>query len=49
MNVCGCGAQAGYPHAPACPYPLFRGSEQDWDKWERALGVRMAELEKAGK
>lgn len=38
MNICWCGAQAGYPHDEFCPYPLYRGSEkqeQDWQsKWE---------------
>ena len=39
MNFCMCGAQAGYPHDPLCPFPLFRGSgeqEQDWRAaWRR--------------
>lgn len=33
MNVCYCGTQAGYPHWPDCPYPLFHATpaqERDW-------------------
>lgn len=33
MNFCLCGAQAGYPHHPTCPYPLFRCTEQQEDEW----------------
>lgn len=33
MNLCLCGAQASYPHHPACPRPLFRASERDEDRW----------------
>jgi hypothetical protein len=34
FNVCYCGKQAGYPHAPDCPYPLFRGTDEDVARWE---------------
>lgn len=33
MNMCYCGAMAGYPHQPSCPEPMYRASdqrEQDW-------------------
>ena len=36
MNICMCGTQASYPHAPDCPYPLFRGSQADQKAWESA-------------
>lgn len=35
-NFCMCGVQAGYPHYAECPYPLFRGTEQDEQKWMEA-------------
>ena len=44
MNLCGCGASAGYPHKPECPRPLYRGSEADWNAWEIELGIKMQEL-----
>ena len=44
MNICGCGASAGYPHKPECPRPLYRGSEADWNTWEIELGLRIKEL-----
>lgn len=36
MSICLCGAEAGYPHAPDCPYPLFRGSGQQENEWSAA-------------
>ena len=33
MNVCYCGAMAGFPHADDCPYPLFRGTPAQENKW----------------
>jgi len=33
MNVCMCGAQAGFSHAGDCPYPLFRGGAASEQKW----------------
>lgn len=35
LNICMCGTQAGYPHDPSCPYPLFRASDEDAEKWAR--------------
>jgi len=34
MNICLCGAQAGYPHDEFCPFPLFRGTEKQERKWQ---------------
>lgn len=34
MNICRCGAQAGYPHDVFCPFPLFRGSEKQQNEWK---------------
>jgi hypothetical protein len=34
VNICLCGTQAGYPHDRLCPYPLFRGSEEQVRGWE---------------
>ncbi len=28
MNICLCGAQAGYGHDPRCPYPMYRDDPQ---------------------
>jgi hypothetical protein len=33
MNICLCGALAGYPHYESCPYPLYRGSERMMVDW----------------
>jgi hypothetical protein len=33
MNICLCGTQAGYPHDKLCPYPLYRGSEEQEQRW----------------
>jgi hypothetical protein len=35
MNICLCGALAGYPHSESCPYPLYRGSEKQLAEWEK--------------
>ena len=45
MNICGCGASAGYPHKPECPRPLYRGSDADWIAWQVELEHKLAELE----
>lgn len=34
MNICLCGSQAGYPHNEDCPYPLYRGSDQQLAEWQ---------------
>jgi hypothetical protein len=47
FNVCYCGKQAGYGHAPDCPYPLFLGTDEDVARWEntrRALLDERAEF-----
>ena len=35
MNICYCGAQAGYQHKDDCPFPLFRASSEVEEKWYR--------------
>ena len=35
MNICMCGTQAGYPHPASCPFPLFRGTDADVERWSR--------------
>lgn len=37
-NICMCGTQAGYPHPATCPYPLYRGSDDQIDQWLEAAG-----------
>lgn len=44
MNICYCGAQASYPHAADCPYPLFRGSDAEGERWDRARDTLREEL-----
>ena len=37
---------AGYPHAPDCPFTLFRGSREQDDQWlpaREALQERLAD------
>lgn len=36
MNICLCGTEAGYPHDPTCPYPLYRPTAAQEDDWLRA-------------
>ncbi len=48
MNLCMCGAHAGYPHTPSCPYPLYRGSlemESGWRSEEANLRRKIAAFE----
>jgi len=35
VNICLCGAQAGYPHAEHCPRPLYRCTDAQADRWAR--------------
>lgn len=35
MQVCQCGAMAGYPHDPRCPFPLFHDEASAVSKWHR--------------
>jgi len=39
MNICLCGAEAGYPHDECCPYPLYRGSSHQVIAWEMKWAV----------
>ena len=41
---CMCGAQASYPHHPACPYPLFHGTDFQVAEWEKLFANRKAGL-----
>lgn len=36
MNICLCGAEAGYPHDECCPYPLYRAVEEREQLWREA-------------
>ena len=42
MNICFCGTQAGYPHDPTCPYPMYRGDQQGWQR-QRAIVIALAD------
>lgn len=44
-NICCCGAEAGYPHASDCPYPLYRGTEAQYDRWLAARFARREGIE----
>ncbi len=33
LNICMCGAQAGYPHDPLCPYPYYGGDVKKESAW----------------
>jgi len=43
-NICLCGAEAGYPHHEACPYPLYRGTDRQMAEWEKVYANRKAGL-----
>jgi hypothetical protein len=43
MNICMCGAQAGYPHNVNCPRPLYRGSAADEAKWLKVYEANKAD------
>lgn len=45
LNICYCGAQAGYAHDDDCPYPLFRAGDSEASRWERANGLLKAARE----
>jgi len=36
MNICQCGAQAGYPHAEDCPWPFYGRSTEQVNQWLKA-------------
>ncbi len=43
MNICMCGYQPGAAgHEPYCPYPLFRGTQQQEDQWMAAFHAARA-------
>lgn len=33
VNICLCGASAGYPHDEACPWPQFRETPDELARW----------------
>ena len=41
MNICLCGGTPGYPHEYACPYPLYRGTQAQYEAWERTYCHRL--------
>ena len=40
MNVCLCGAEARYPHAQDCPYPLYKATHAQYLAWGAARRAR---------
>ena len=36
MNICLCGAEATYPHAADCPWPQYRCTDAQADRWQEA-------------
>jgi len=36
MNICLCGAQAGYPHDALCPFPYYGIDEKKQAEWMEA-------------
>ncbi len=46
FNTCYCGSQASYPHSHDCPYPLFRASEREEDKWLQARADLRADVDR---
>ena len=46
MNICMCGAQAGYLHDITCPYPLYHNGHQQTKEWQIAHDRKKYSLEK---
>lgn len=44
MNICLCGAQAGYFHKLDCPWPCYRGTDAVMGAWLVARGARQLRL-----
>lgn len=42
MNICLCGADAGYRHDKYCPRPFFRGSAAAQEKWQKEYAANQA-------
>jgi len=45
MNICLCGAEAGYPHDQDCPYPLYKtthekATREQYQVWNQARKAR---------
>jgi hypothetical protein len=50
-SICCCGAEAGYPHSPSCPFPLYRADrdrELRWSERRVLLGLCRAHDEADG-
>ena len=46
FNLCLCGAQASYPHAAECPYPLYNcRDDKRADEWFEACRALVARLD----
>ena len=45
MNICQCGAQASYPHDPACPFPLYSDRPMPVAAWTALYEARLAKIE----
>ena len=48
MQICHCGAQAGYRHSALCPFPLFNDSPSLVAEWWRRSAELEAQLMDAG-
>ena len=40
-SICMCGAEAGYPHKPECPYGLYGGATKESERWAEKRDERM--------
>lgn len=49
INICMCGASAGYPHRRDCPYPLFRGTPGDEEQWLKDRNKRRRKIDEFDK
>ena len=47
MDMCLCGTIPSLLHRYDCPYPLFRGSDEMIEKWERARAAKEKALREA--
>lgn len=47
LNICQCGAQAGYPHKPDCPWPYFGAAPTICERWKRDRAALREQLARA--
>lgn len=48
FQVCLCGTAPGYPHAKDCPWPQYRATAEQEEKWDEArehLADKLADLQ----